>query len=66
MSSSRSVPVLRVLEARRGQGTSGPLVLRPVSGNPIDRADVYRSVQRNAKAAQIQRSSPNAQDGTRL
>lgn len=32
----RTVPVLRVLEACRGQRTSGPLVLRPVSGKPID------------------------------
>jgi site-specific recombinase XerC len=28
-----TVPVLRVLEACRGQRVSGPLVLRPVSGN---------------------------------
>jgi hypothetical protein len=32
-----TVPVLRVLEACRGQRTCGPLVLRPVSGKPIDR-----------------------------
>ena len=50
-----TVPVLRVLEACRGQRTSGPLVLRPVSGNPIDRRDVYRMVARIAKAAQIPR-----------
>ena len=31
-----TVPVLRVLEACRGQRTSGSLVLRPVSGKPID------------------------------
>jgi integrase/recombinase XerD len=30
-----TVPVLRVLEACRGQRTSGPLILRPVSGKPI-------------------------------
>jgi integrase/recombinase XerD len=50
-----TVPVLRVLEACRGQRTSGPLVLRPVSGNPVDRRDVYRMVARTAKAAQIPR-----------
>lgn len=32
-----TVPVLRVLEACRGERTEGPLVLRPISGNPIDR-----------------------------
>ena len=46
-----TVPVLRVLEACRGQRTTGPLVLRPVSGKPIDRRDVYRMVARIAKAA---------------
>ena len=50
-----TVPVLRVLEACRGQRTSGPLVLRPVTGKPIDRRDVYRMVARIAKAAQIPR-----------
>jgi integrase len=50
-----TVPVLRVLEACRGQRTSGPLVLRPVSGKPIDRRDVYRMVARIAKTAQIPR-----------
>jgi len=50
-----TVPVLRVLEACRGQRTSGPLVLRPVSGQPIDRRDVYRMVARIAKAAAIPR-----------
>jgi integrase/recombinase XerD len=34
-----TVPVLRVLEACRGQRTEGPLILRPLSGNPIDRRD---------------------------
>ena len=33
-----TVPVLRVLEACRGQRTTGRLILRPISGNPIDRA----------------------------
>ena len=50
-----TVPVLRVIEACRGQRTEGPLVLRPTSGKPIDRRDVYRMVLRIAKAAQIPR-----------
>jgi len=50
-----TVPVLRVLEACRGQRTEGPLVLRPTSGKPIDRRDVYRMVLRIAKAAGIPR-----------
>jgi site-specific recombinase XerD len=50
-----TVPVLRVLEACRGQRTDGPLILRPVSGNPIDRRDVYRMVARIATAAGIPR-----------
>ena len=50
-----TVPVLRVLEACRGQRTSGPLVRRPVSGNPIDRRDAYRMVARIATVAHIPR-----------
>jgi len=50
-----TVPVLRVLEACQGQRTCGPLVLRPVSGQPIDRRDAYRMVARIAKAAGIPR-----------
>ena len=50
-----TVPVLRVLEACRGQRTSGPLIRRPVSGEPIDRRDVYRMVARIAKVAGIPR-----------
>ncbi len=50
-----TVPVLRVLEACRGQRTDGPLILRPLSGNPIDRRDVYRMVARIATAAGIPR-----------
>ena len=50
-----TVPVIRALEACRGQRTEGPLVLRPVSGKPIDRRDVYRMVRRIAKAAGIPR-----------
>ena len=48
-------PGRRRLEDGRGQRTSGPLVLRPVTGNPIDRRDVYRMVARIAKAAAIPR-----------
>jgi len=50
-----TVPVLRVLEACRGERTTGPLVLRPTSGSPIDRRDAYRMVTRIAKAAGIPR-----------
>ncbi len=50
-----TVPVLRVLEACRGERAQGPLILRPQSGNPIDRRDVYRMVARIAKAAGIPR-----------
>ena len=50
-----TVPVIRVLEACRGQRAEGPLVLRPVSGKPIDRRDVYRMVRRIAKTAGIPR-----------
>ena len=50
-----TVPVLRVLEACRGERTSGPLVLRPQSGKPIDRRDAYRMVARIARAAGIPR-----------
>ena len=50
-----TVPVLRVLEVCRGERIAGPLVLRPMSGAPIDRRDVYRMVLRVAKAAGIPR-----------
>lgn len=50
-----TVPVLRVLETCRGERTEGRLVLRPKSGNPIDRRDAYRMVARIAKAADIPR-----------
>lgn len=50
-----TVPVLRVLEACRGERTEGRLVLRPMSGKPVDRRDVYRMVARVAKAAGIPR-----------
>jgi integrase/recombinase XerD len=35
--------------------TKGPLILRPLSGNPIDRRDCYRMVIRIAKTAGIPR-----------
>jgi integrase/recombinase XerD len=50
-----TVPVLRVLEACREERTAGPLILRPMTGKPIDRRDVYRMVQRIARAAGIPR-----------
>lgn len=50
-----TVPVLRALEACRGQRVDGPLILRPLSGNPVDRRDVYRMVSRIARAADIPR-----------
>jgi site-specific recombinase XerD len=50
-----TVPVLRVLEASRGDRITGPLILRPTSGKPIDRRDAYRMVARVAKAAGIPR-----------
>jgi integrase len=50
-----TVPVLRVLEACRGDKTSGRLILRPLTGNPVDRHDIYRMVQRIAKTAGIPR-----------
>ncbi|MBA2560845.1 MAG: tyrosine-type recombinase/integrase [Propionibacteriales bacterium] len=50
-----TVPVLRVLEACRGQRTEGPLVLRPNSEKPVDRRDVYRMVLRMTSAAGIPR-----------
>lgn len=50
-----TVPVLRALEACRGHRVDGPLILRPLSGNPVDRRDVYRMVSRIARAADIPR-----------
>ena len=50
-----TVPVLRTLEACRGERTTGPLVLRPSSGKPIDRRDVYRMVLGIEKVAGIGR-----------
>ena len=44
-----TVPVLRVLEAWRGERIEGRLVLRLLTGNPIDRRDAYRMVARIAK-----------------
>ena len=59
-----TVPVLRVLEACRGQRVSGPLVLRPVSGKPIDRRDVYRMVARIAKPPGSRGTSARTRCGT--
>ncbi|GGB23243.1 tyrosine recombinase XerD [Flexivirga endophytica] len=50
-----TVPVLRVLETCRGQRTTGPLILRPLSGKPVDRRDVYRMVTRIATVAAFPR-----------
>src|SRR3954451_6582870 len=50
-----TVPVLRALKACRGHRAEGPLVLRPTTGKPIDRRDVYRMVLRIAKLAGIPR-----------
>jgi integrase/recombinase XerD len=50
-----TVPVLRVLEACRGERTGGPLILRPLTRSPIDRRDCYRMVLRIAKGAGIPR-----------
>ena len=49
-----TIPVLRMLEDCRGDRTEGPLLLRPLSGQPVDRRDIYRMVQRIKKAAGIQ------------
>jgi len=43
------------VQACRGERTEGPLVLRPISGKPIDRRHAYRMVARVAKAAGIPR-----------
>ncbi|HET7690016.1 MAG TPA: tyrosine-type recombinase/integrase [Nocardioidaceae bacterium] len=48
-----TIPVLRALELCRGERTEGPLILRPLSGKPVDRRDVYRMVARISKAAGI-------------
>jgi integrase/recombinase XerD len=44
-----------VLEACRGDRTEGPLVLRRLTGNPIDRRDAYRMVTKIAAVAGIPR-----------
>jgi len=44
-----TVPVLRVLDAWRGERIEGRLVLRLLTGNPIARRDAYRMVARIAK-----------------
>ena len=60
------VPVLRVLEACRGQRTDGPLIRRPTSGKPLDRRDVYRMVLRIANVAGIARHITPTPFGTPL
>jgi integrase len=50
-----TVPVLRVLEVCRGERAEGPLILRQLSGKPIDRRDGYRMVARIAVTAGIPR-----------
>lgn len=50
-----TVPVLRILELCRGSRVEGPLILRPMTGNPIDRRDAYRMITRIAKLAGIPR-----------
>src|SRR5918995_4591152 len=50
-----TVPVLRVLEVCRGERTEGSLILRPLSGQPLDRRDAYRMVTKIAKMAGIPR-----------
>ncbi len=59
-----TVPVLRVLEACRGERTEGQLVLRPTTGKPIDRRDAYRMVARIAKVAGIPGTSARTPCGT--
>lgn len=46
-----TIPVLRALEAARGEREQGPLILRPLSANPVNRNDVHRMVRRIAKDA---------------
>ena len=60
-----TVPVLRVLEACRGERPTGPLILRPMSGNSIDRRDAYRMVARVAKAAGIPGTSARTRSAMR-
>jgi len=45
------------LTQSQGQRTEEPLVLRPLSGRPIDRRDAYRMVVSTAKVAGIPRDS---------
>jgi integrase/recombinase XerD len=59
-----TVPVLRVLEACRGQRTTGPFILRPVSSNPIDRRDAYRMVTRMRRSPPSLATSARTPCGT--
>lgn len=46
-----TIPVIRAMDAAKGDRTSGTLILRPLSGNPINRHDIYRMVRRIANEA---------------
>jgi len=60
-----TVPVLRVLEACRGERTEGPLVLRPLSGQPIDRRDCYPMVPGSPKPPGSRATSAHTPCGMR-
>jgi integrase/recombinase XerD len=59
-----TVPVLRVLEACRGERSAGPLLLRPVSGKPIDRRDVYTTSATGSSRATHAAAAPAAATGS--
>ena len=61
-----TVPVLRVLEACRGERTSGCYnsIRRPLTGNPVDRRDIYRMVTRIAKTAGLVRHISHTHSAT--
>ena len=59
-----TVPVLRVLEACRGQRVCGPLILRPVSGQPITRRDAYRMVSGSQRRPDSPAHQPPTRCGT--
>jgi hypothetical protein len=62
----RPSPVPRALQARRGHRAAGPLTLRPQSGKPIDRRNIYRMVRRIAKTAGIPKhTSPHSRRARR-
>lgn len=45
------VPVLRAMDACKGDRTEGYLIRRPLSGKPINRRDVYKMSRRICKDA---------------